>query len=157
MKKYDSKKDTTDHILKVIKNCDTFMYALNRQVMKHDASKLETPEKEIFDEYTPKLKDCTYNSKEYKIFLEEMKVALNHHYENNRHHPEHFEKGIQDMDLIDIVEMLMDWWASAERHKDGNIFKSIEINQKRFGYSDDLKNIMLNTIASINLYKISLE
>jgi len=53
------------------------------------------------------------------------------------------------MSLIDIVEMICDWIAAVERHDDGNIFKSIEINQKRFGYSDDLKNILINTAKEI--------
>ena len=28
---------------------------------------------------------------------------------------------------------------------DGDIFRSIEINQKRFGYSDDIKALLRNT------------
>ena len=35
----------------------------------HDDSKMEDPEKSLFDEYSPKLKDCTYGSDEYKEFL----------------------------------------------------------------------------------------
>jgi hypothetical protein len=31
------------------------------------------------------------------------------------------------------------------RHETGCIYKSIEINQKRFGYSDELKQIFINT------------
>lgn len=49
------------------------------------------------------------------------------------------------MNLIDLLEMICDWKASSERHADGNIFNSIEVNQKRFGYSDDLKKILKNT------------
>ena len=50
------------------------------------------------------------------------------------------------MNLIDVIEMLCDWKAATMRHADGDIKKSIEINQKRFGYSDELKAILLNTI-----------
>ena len=42
--------------------------------------------------------------------------------------------------------MICDWKASSERHENGDIYKSIEINQKRFGYSDDLKSILKNTV-----------
>lgn len=112
----------------------------------HDHSKLKEPEKDIFDEFTPKLKDCTYGSDEYKGYLESMKIALDHHYAENRHHPEHFENGIQDMNIVDICEMIADWKAASLRHADGDIMKSIEINQKRFGYSDELKSILINTV-----------
>ena len=37
--------------------------------MHHDDSKLEDPEKSLFDNYSSKLKDCTYGSDEYKNFL----------------------------------------------------------------------------------------
>lgn len=112
----------------------------------HDASKMRSPEVEIFAEYTPKLKTSTYGSDEYKGFLKEMGVALQHHYANNRHHPEHFENGIKGMSLVDLVEMLCDWKAATMRHDNGDILKSIEINQERFGYSDELKQILLNTV-----------
>lgn len=69
----------------------------------------------------------------------------NHHYASNRHHPEHFSKGVDDMTLVDIVEMLCDWKAASLRQNDGNLLKSIEINAKRFGYDDQLKRIFINT------------
>jgi hypothetical protein len=113
--------------------------------MYHDQTKLSGEEKEIFDLYTPKLKNSTYGSEEYKGFLAEMKVALDHHYENNRHHPEHFKNGIKDMNLIDIVEMFCDWKAATMRHANGDLMKSIEFNKTRFGYSDELEQIFKNT------------
>ena len=51
--------------------------------------------------------------------------------------------------LIDLIEMICDWKAASERHADGNVYKSIEINQERFGYSDELKNIFNNTVDFI--------
>jgi hypothetical protein len=50
------------------------------------------------------------------------------------------------MNLIDLVEMICDWKASSMRHENGDIKKSIEINQERFNYDDILKSILLNTI-----------
>ena len=75
----------------------------------HDRSKTEPPEVEVFDEFTPKLKNSTYGSAEYKGFLEAMGDGLKHHYANNRHHPEHFANGVNDMTLVDLIEMLADW------------------------------------------------
>ena len=112
----------------------------------HDWDKIEDPvEKKLFDEYTPKLASCTYGSDEYKSFLDGLKPALDIHYANNRHHPEHFKNGMRDMNLIDMIELICDWKASSERHDDGDIFKSIEMNQNRFGYSDDVKDLLRNT------------
>ena len=145
MEKYDSEKDTVEHIKSVNYKIDWVMFQLNRRGLMHDDSKLKSPEKETFDEYTPKLKHTTYGSDEYKSYLKEMGFALDHHYKNNRHHPEYFDNGIQDMSLIDIIEMFCDWLSAVERHEDGDIFKSIEYNQDRFGYSDELKNIFRNT------------
>lgn len=143
---YDSREDTLNHINKVKEYCKKLGYCITIVGVLHDDSKLKSPEKEIFDEFTPKLKDCTYGSEEYKTYLKEMKVALDHHYEENRHHPEHFKNGISGMTLVDLCEMISDWKAASLRHADGDIIKSIEINQKRFGYSDDLKQILINTI-----------
>lgn len=112
----------------------------------HDDSKLNDPEAKIFAEYTPKLKGSTYGSEEYKGYLKEMGAALEHHYQCNAHHPEHFENGIRDMTLLDLVEMICDWKAASFRHDNGNIKESIKINQKRFGFSDDLRKILENTV-----------
>lgn len=43
--------------------------------------------------------------------------------------------------------MFFDWKAAGERHKDGNILKSIEINKDRFGMSEQLVDIFKNTAA----------
>lgn len=117
---------------------------------KHDDSKLQEPEQSIFVEYTPKLKNCTYGSKEYQTFLKEMKPALDHHYSSNAHHPEYYKDGIKGMHLLDLIEMFFDWMAATKRHADGDIFKSIEINKKRFGYDDLLAQIFKNTVSYID-------
>ena len=146
MSKYDSTKDTEDHINMVNKIGRDIIYKFGRRLGDHDESKLNSPEKETFDEFTPKLKHSTYGSEEYKGFLKSMKPALDHHYANNRHHPEFFTNGINDMNLIDLLEMLTDWKAATTRHDDGDIERSIEINQKRFGYSNELKQLLLSTV-----------
>ena len=114
--------------------------------INHDKSKLKSPEKEEFDIWTPKLRYSTYGSTEYKFFLKELKKTLLHHYRYNRHHPEHFGNGIHGMTIMDLIEMLCDWKAASERHDDGDIFKSIEINKDRFGYNDSMKKVLVNTI-----------
>ncbi|MDD3875424.1 MAG: DUF5662 family protein [Bacteroidales bacterium] len=142
---YDSKADTLLHIKRVNQLMTEAASELIRRANVHDDSKLKSPEKELFDEFTPKLKDCVYGSDEYKEFLKGLKVALDHHYKNNSHHPEHYENGVNGFDLFDLIEMFFDWKAATERTKDGNIIKSIEINKERFKLSDQLCDIMKNT------------
>lgn len=137
--------ETQKHIEKVRKYIRFFTDKLTTRGVEHDATKLETPEVELFAEHTEQLAQLNYGSEEYKTALAALKPALDHHYGVYRHHPEHFPNGINDMNLIDLVEMMADWKASSERHNNGNILKSIEINSKRFGISNQLTQILLNT------------
>jgi hypothetical protein len=51
------------------------------------------------------------------------------------------------MTLVDVMEMLVDWKAASERHDDGDIERSLEINEDRFGLSPQLVAILYNTIT----------
>lgn len=137
--------ETQKHIERVRYYIRMVTDRLTLRGVKHDAIKLEDPEIELFAEHTECLANLAYNSDEYKEHLAALKPALDHHYANSRHHPEHFPKGINDMNLVDIMEMICDWKASSERQKDGNLLKSIEMNAQRFGYDDQLKQIFINT------------
>lgn len=172
---YDSTGDTYAHIYRV----RDFLYEVRLNLIKradlHDRSKLRSPEKEIFDEFTPKLKGSTYGSEEYKGFLAAMKPALDHHYAHNSHHPEHYgyqecnlcfarfpkdhaghcdkcgngqftlRPNVDGMSLLDLIEMFCDWKAATERHADGDLGKSIQLNAKRFNLTPQLVAIFENT------------
>lgn len=196
---YDSTQDTLGHIARVRFFLDHMQYNLTRRAKVHDASKLVSPEKEVFDLVTPELRALTYGSKEYKKSLAKMGRALSHHYKNNSHHPEHFDvwacplcnsrfdfvsltsssvmtdgegdplylcpkccsngtimeatleksSGISGMTLFDILEMLADWKAATERHADGNLASSLDINVKRFCISPEMEKILRSTIAEL--------
>ena len=87
---YDSTEDTQKHINRVGELIAHFSANMQARAEHHDATKLCSPEKEVFDSVTPRLKALTYGSDEHKSSLAEMGEALKHHYANNRHHPEHF-------------------------------------------------------------------
>ena len=146
---YDSKTDTLLHIKRVAQLMTEAASELIRRANVHDNSKLESPEKEFFDEFTPKLAGSTYGSDEYKEFLKQLKVGLDHHYSKNSHHPEHYGNGVNGFDLFDLVEMFFDWKAAGERHNNGNIYKSIEINKDRFHLSDQTVSIFINTAKKL--------
>lgn len=146
---YDSTEDTLTHIEEVRFRLAEIGAKLKRRGRIHDVTKLESPEKEIFDAMTPRLKTLTYGSDEYKASLAEMGLALDHHYRMWRHHPQHFEDGVNGMNLLDVIEMIADWKAASERHADGDILKSLEINRERFKISDQLYSILVNTVLEM--------
>jgi hypothetical protein len=141
---------TWDHINLVMKLLASAQIELMRRQFTHDRSKLQHPEVSAFTEMTPKLAASTYGSEEYKQMLAEMKPALDHHYSHNRHHPEFFAEGVDNMNLFDLIEMLLDWYAASQRHNDGDIYRSIEINAKRFSLSPQLVKILTNTVPWID-------
>lgn len=144
---YDSTAETLKHSLRVGELMGQAIRELVDRSVQHDRSKTEDPELAVFNEFTPKLKDSTYGSDEYKGYLAAMGDGLAHHYSVNRHHPEHFAEGVAGMTLVDLIEMLADWKAATERHADGDLARSLEIQRERFGMSDQLVQILANTAA----------
>jgi len=150
MGKYSSKENTKEHINKVKNIISDVCTELMSRGELHDKSKLEKPELEYFDKYTPMLKTLTYGTPEYTESLNGLKPALDHHYTNNRHHPEHYENGVDGMNLVDIIEMFCDWYAATKRMKSGDIHKSIDISAKRFNLSPQLVSILKNSVELID-------
>lgn len=138
--------ETLTHIRKVEENIHKIIHLLLDRARDHDKSKLESPELEVFTKHTHNLKNLEYGTKAYEDNLLTIKPALDHHYAKNRHHAQHFKNGINDMNLVDIVEMLCDWRASTERNANGNILTSLEINAKKFGIDAQLLGILRNTV-----------
>lgn len=137
--------ETSKHVDQVGENIGKVVRELQRRADHHDDSKFGKDELPGFVEFTPKLEGTTYGSDEYKELLKGLKPTLDHHYKNNRHHPEYHKNGIDDMNLIDMVEMFCDWWAATKRHADGDIIKSIKHNKDRFKMNDQLVKIFENT------------
>jgi len=159
MSNYDSRPETQVHIERVRYFIATAIVNLQNRLTVHDASKLIKPELSAFDIATPKLASLEYGSEEYKQSLRDLGPALQHHFEHNDHHPEHYENGVRGMSLMALIEMLCDWRAASERVKqrtdDPEKVKTFEsglvFNQERFGYSDELAEILLNTARELRM------
>jgi Family of unknown function (DUF5662) len=148
----DSRPDTLAHIQKI----QTLLNAvINNLIIRrngHDASKLESPEVEWFDRYEDELRSHDYNTPGYWGVLEHLKPATDHHFAVNSHHPEHFKNGIQGMSFLDLIEMLCDWKAASQRRPNPmTMLEALEVNQKRFGYTDEVKQLFANTIRELGL------
>jgi hypothetical protein len=148
-KPYDSTQDVMEHKERVEYWVRNFTTLLQRRAESHDNSKLGGFEKATFDLWVPNLKRVEFGSDEYKKALGEMGVGLEHHYAENRHHPEHYENGINGMTLTDLVEMVCDWMAAAQAK--GN-FIDLDYLAKRFGISEQLIDIFANTLREDDIW-----
>ena len=112
---------------------------LDQRGCVHDRSKLQAIEFEAFVKTRPKFKKANYGSKEYKECCEQIKLALEHHYKHNRHHPEFHEDGFEGMNLLDILEMLADWKAANERNPDLPFKESLTISFKKYNIPENMQ------------------
>jgi hypothetical protein len=160
MSAYDSRPDTWAHISRVRHFLSVAIRNLHYRSDRHDKTKLEPPEVEGFDIATPKLAGMEYGSEEYKQSLRDLGPTLAHHFEHNDHHPEHFQNGVVGMSLMALIEMLCDWRAASERVKqraDGDEYlkrsfaEGLAFNQQRFGYGDELAQVLMNTAIELGL------
>ena len=77
-------------------------YSLEERGSVHDESKLLDPEWSLLLQIP-----ASGN------YQDSLSRTLKEHWKHNRHHMEHFQNGIWEMDLLDILEMLADWTAHA--------------------------------------------
>ena len=148
IERYDSSYDTNIHRKYVSESMKVIINELMHRALSHDMSKLTEPEKSCYDKYIPLLKNTKFGTPEYDQVKKQMEdEGLQHHFEVNRHHPEHFgERGVDAMNLFDLVEMFLDWLAASKRQNNGNLMVSIDKSCERFNITGTLANILRNTV-----------
>jgi hypothetical protein len=143
---------TADDIRKHIGQVRVFLIYVSDQLVQrsahHDESKLRSPEQEVFDRWRSTLDTLDIESAEYRDALAQMGAGLKHHYQANRHHPEHFPDGINGMTLVDVLEMVCDWKAAAQR-LDPNGAVNLRWARERFGIDSQLLRIIENTLKEL--------
>ena len=113
----------------------------------HDYSKFSLYESKSYGKYLPEFKKIKYGTEEYTDLLKKFQPAIDHHYVYNRHHPQHFKGGYSEMNLLDLMEMFLDWKAASRKKTGtGSLAKSLPINAERFNMSEDIVKIMLNSL-----------
>jgi flagellar basal body rod protein FlgC len=150
IKSHETVLETLLHIYKVQKLLSICMNKICERLIVHDKSKIFSDELEGFTKLSKDIKEIEFGSSEYVEQLSKLNDTLEHHYKENRHHPEHFKNGIVDMNLIDVLEMTVDWMASAERSKEGNVMRSLPFQKQRFVIDDQLYQIIRNTILYLD-------
>lgn len=138
--------ETYKHIKRVSYFLDILTIDIIKRAQNHDNSKFEDQEKNVISEYTYEFKDVVFGSEEHKKLMSLIEPAVKSHHSKNRHHPEYWTNGIDDMTLLDLIEMIADWRASIEKNKNGCIYRSININSEKYNISPQLKKVLENTV-----------
>lgn len=141
----DYKSDVMEHKTRVSIMMSKISRDLVRRGNLHDNSKLKSPEMEIYEAHIDELSNAKFGTDEYTRAMDNIRPALNHHYENNDHHPEHFKDGIFDMNLIQIIEALCDIKAVQDK-KGGNIIDTLPTWMEQKNIPENYYMVLKNTL-----------
>lgn len=145
MKQIDTEEYIKGHISRVRKHMNTFVQLLLKRAINHDKSKLEEPEISWWKEMDKEPR-YPYGSEEYKQKIKRWDKVFKHHYKYNRHHPEHYEYGVSEMTLVDIVEMMCDWLGYKDTITISEALKVCDEQMKRYDIPDGIRQIIFNTL-----------
>lgn len=145
MEQIETEEYIKGHISRVRRHINTFIQLLIRRAEKHDKSKLEEPELSWWKEMDKEPR-YPYGSEEYKQKIKRWDKVFKHHYKYNRHHPEHYEYGVSEMTLIDIVEMMCDWLGYKDTTTVTEALKVCDEQMARYDISEELRQIIFNTL-----------
>lgn len=145
MEQIDTEEYIKSHISRVRKHINTFIELLLKRAMNHDKSKLEEPEFSWLKEMDKEPR-YPYGSEEYKQKIKRWDKVFKHHYKYNRHHPEHYDCGVLEMTLVDIVEMMCDWLGYKDTITISEALKVCDEQMKRYNIPDGVRQIIFNTL-----------
>lgn len=113
----------------------------------HDSSKFSDGEFYPYAANLSRFKAAAYGSSAYRDACQAIAPAIQQHFHENRHHPEHFAAGVTEMTLVDVLEMVCDWIAASQRVPGGQLH--LEIQKERFGLDEQLYHIIENTVQML--------
>ncbi len=128
-----------------------FAITLLRRAENHDNSKLKSPEFELWEQMDSEPK-YAYGTKEYFEKMDRYRPLFELHWKNNRHHPEHFERSYDDIDLIDILEMICDWLSYKDNLTYTQASELVSMQCERYNFSEELRELILNTLKNHFIY-----
>ena len=118
----------------------------------HDNSKFFPDEFDILSDNVCDFNKYLFDTKEEQDLRERLLPASILHRKRNRHHPEHFENGIDGMNIIDLLEMLCDWKSASTRVSGDSLRKGLPILKKKYNISSQLLKILENTARDFMMY-----
>lgn len=111
----------------------------------HDDSKLQDPEIKWLIEMDKEPR-YPYGSPEYFDKMKRWDKFFKHHYELNRHHPDHFHDGINGMNLADLCEYIVDIISYFKELHVNEALDTVNKQADRFGLDEQLIQILKNTL-----------
>lgn len=143
--------DSINHIKQVQFFMEQVIKGLIERARLHDASKLNEPEYSGYAGLSEALKGLQYGTDEYRAAFVPFRAIIQHHYQANDHHPEHFDKtdGVAQMNLLQLVEMFCDWKAASTRNG-SSLLDSLDVSVQRFGVEPQLAKIFTNTARDLD-------
>ena len=147
---------TLEHIKRVKSKMEFFASVLAARGANHDNSKLTEPEYSgwLAMDREPRY---PYGSKKYYDKMHRYKEVLEHHYSVNSHHPEHFKDPSLQMDLVDLIEMLCDWFSYSDNISWLEGYNAINSQCARFGLNDTIRHLLLNTFRNFLVASLKID
>jgi hypothetical protein len=136
-----------EHKMLVGRYLQRVVSALVERAVIHDFSKFGPQELGPYAAMQTRFSKAEYGSEEYNACCRAIKPALDHHIHSNTHHPEFYPNGINDMDLLDVVEMVCDWIAASQRA--GGDTLRLDLQRERFGIGEQLYGIICRTAHAL--------
>lgn len=143
-------KDYIQHIQWLMEGMASVQHELMRRMLTHDRTKIGEDELDAYAEIVPGFKDYEYGTPEHKAHGNRLGPAWKHHTENNRHHTEHFENGLNDMNLLDLIEMVCDWRAASMRSGNFDYGQSLRVFKERVNPDEQVMDIIRNTCIMLS-------
>lgn len=145
-------REIADHRRLVGKYMQVMIAALVTRSINHDLSKFGPDEFDGYMEAYPTFCRADYGSALYREACRIAKPAIRHHVTTNRHHPEAHVSGVDDMNLVDLLEMVCDWCAASMRRGREDDFSSLKLGMifERFEIGPQLQSIIANTVRCLS-------
>lgn len=129
-----------EHIQLVQKLVFAFCNDLMERAIDHDTSKFSGKEYWTFVESKEALsKSQNGKDKDYQKYL--TSDAIQHHYQNNKHHPEYWDSLKEEMPIYEAIIMFFDWYARSLQKKES--FDNFwEYNLEKLSNQSEAKNLV---------------
>lgn len=128
---------------------------LHHRGIVHDSSKLDV-EGELpgFARINKIARQHPYGNKEYKEALASEQETIDDHYEVNSHHPEHHWELLKgDMGWLDIIEMVVDWYAATKCYGNTAWPVVMKRQKERFDFTDHQWWLIVQVATFLETYR----
>jgi len=140
------------HKFVVLKFMNNIIQDLMWRAEQHDMSKFDEQEFKTLVALIADIQKHPYGTPEHEEMRKKYAAEFAIHHSKNRHHPEHFKNGVEEMNLMDLLEMLCDWKAASMRQESGgNIENSLKIGAEKYNIPPVLLKILENTAKACKM------